>query len=72
MGLLIIGNNLIPPPEGMKMTAESIRAHLHLFEFKHYIVPFIARAGGTLVGAFIVAIMGRSHHQNLAMFIGAF
>lgn len=73
MGIIFFGSKLIPAPDGMNiMDAESIKAHLHLFEFKHYIFPFLAHAGGTLVGAIFVAYLGRSHHQKLAMFIGVF
>ncbi|MEM9819976.1 MAG: hypothetical protein AAF985_02845 [Bacteroidota bacterium] len=73
MGIIQLGMNLIPPPEGVDPTdVESIKASMHLYETKHFIVPWIAHAIGTLVAAFIAVKFAVSHHLKLAMGIGAF
>ena len=47
MGLVIVGAKIIPPPAGVDVTdVESIKSHMHLFEFKHFISPFVAHALG--------------------------
>ena len=54
MGLIIIGGKLIAPPEGMNvMDLESIKAHIDLFQPKHFLFPFLAHAVGTMVDAFV-------------------
>jgi len=72
-GILILGSYIIPLPDGMTMhDIESIKANAHKFETMHFIVPFIAHAGGTLVGAFIAAKYAAYRQLLLAMLIGAF
>ena len=73
MGLIILGSKLVAPPEGMNpMDAESIKTHLHLFKLQHFIFPFLAHAGGTVIGAFIAAKIALSHHFKFAMGIGVY
>ncbi|MBT4752647.1 MAG: hypothetical protein HOO07_03225 [Candidatus Marinimicrobia bacterium] len=73
MGLIILGSNIIAPPEGMySMDEENLKAHFYLFEFKHFVFPFLAHAGGTLVGAFIAAKIALSYGLKFAMGIGVF
>ena len=61
MGLVMAGAQIIPPPAGVDVTdVESIKSHLHLFEFRHFVVPFLAHAVGTLVGAYVAAIIAAS------------
>jgi hypothetical protein len=73
MGLLMLIGNMIPPPEGVDvMDGESIKANIHLFEFKHFVGPFLAHALGTLVGAFIAAKFSANNHFKFAMGIGVF
>ena len=73
MGLIILGSKLVAPPEGMNpMDAESIKTHLQLFKLQHFIFPFLAHAGGTVIGAFIAAKIALSHHFKFAMGIGVY
>jgi hypothetical protein len=73
MGLIILGSKLVAPPEGMNpMDAESIKTHLHLFKLQHFIFPFLAHAGGTVIGAFIAVKIALSHHFKFAMGIGVY
>lgn len=73
MGLISISGFIIPPPPGVDpMDAESIKANMHLFEFKHMIFPFLAHALGTLAGGFTAAKIAASNKMTLALAIGAF
>ncbi|MFN9392742.1 MAG: hypothetical protein ACK57W_05395 [Flavobacteriales bacterium] len=62
MGIIHYGSILIPSPNGTDLTtAEGIRAALPLLEPKHYIVPFLAHALGTLLGALLaLRLSGRA------------
>lgn len=54
MALIMLSPYVISPPEGVNVeNIESLRENIHLFEAKHYIMPFLAHALGTLVGAFV-------------------
>ena len=71
MGLVIAGAEIFPPPAGVDVTnVESLKSSMHLFEFKHFIVPFLAHALGTLVGAFVVAKIAASYKIALTLVIG--
>ena len=71
MGLVMAGAQIIPPPAGVDVTdVESIKSHLHLFEFRHFVVPFLAHAVGTLVGAYVAAIIAASYKLMLGLVIG--
>lgn len=73
MGLIMVSSSLIPPPEGIdNTTMEGLKAGMHLFEPKHFIMPFLAHALGTLAGAFIVAKLAASHQLKFAIGIGVF
>ncbi|MEO9805801.1 MAG: hypothetical protein ABJF04_21265 [Reichenbachiella sp.] len=71
IGLIMLGHVIIPPPEGMNpMDMESLKAHMPLFETKHFIAPFLAHALGTLVGAFTAAKIASNHQMKFALAIG--
>lgn len=73
MLIITFGSGAVPPPEGVDPNdVESIKAHIHLYEFKHWIVPFLAHAIGTLVGAFLAAKVCASHKKTFAVVVGAF
>lgn len=42
---------------------------MHLFEPKHFIMPFLAHALGTLVAVLVAVYFAASHHFKLAMVI---
>jgi len=52
------------------MDMESIKAHINEYEFKHFIVPLLAHAIGTLIGAFIAVKLAASGHKRIALVIG--
>lgn len=73
MGIIMLSSSIIPPPEGVDPSdMESLKSSMHLFEPKHFIVPFLAHALGTLAGAFVTALIAFSHKMKLALIIGLF
>lgn len=63
MGIIMVSGSLIPPPEGVDSTQmESLVNNMHLFKPKHFIMPFLAHAVGTLVGAFLAAKLAAKYH----------
>lgn len=56
MGIIAISGSLIPPPVDADVTTmEGLKATMHLFEPKHFLMPFLAHALGTLAGAYTAA-----------------
>ncbi len=73
MGLITVSGSIIPPPEGADVTTmEGLKAAMHLFQPKHFIMPFLAHALGTLVGAFCAAKIAANRKMTFALVIGAF
>ncbi len=73
MLLVSISPALIPPPAGVDVTnAESLSLGIDLFEPKHFIMPFLAHALGTLVGALVAYLIAASHKSRFAYLIGVF
>ena len=73
MGIVNIGGSIIPPPEGADVTTmEGLAASMQLFEPRHFIMPFLAHALGTLVGAAVAGLIAASHKMKIALGIGAF
>ena len=70
-----ISTSVIPPPEGIAYNPEdmeSIKAAMPHFKPINFLMPFLAHALGTLLGAFIAARFSASRHLLLAMIIGGF
>lgn len=73
IGLIIISDEIIPPPAGVDVTnMESLKSAMHLFEPKHFIFPFLAHALGTLTGAFMAALIAITHKMKIALGISVF
>lgn len=71
MGIITAGPLLVTPPPGTDMTtAEGIKAAMPLLEPRHFLVPFLAHALGTLAGALVGAMMLVSHRSRVAFAIG--
>ncbi len=71
MGLVMASPHIIPPPAGVDVNdMESIKASIHLYELKHFIVPFLAHALGTLVGAYVAVIISASYKLMVGLVIG--
>jgi hypothetical protein len=73
MALVTLGPSLVPPPAGVDVTsAESLGRAMHLFEPRHFVMPFLAHALGTLAGALAAYLVAASHRAQIAWVIGAF
>ena len=71
MGIIMMSSSVIPPPEGADVTTvEGLKASMHLFEPKHFILPFLAHALGTFTGAFVAAKIAATYKMRFAMAIG--
>ncbi len=74
MAIILGGCALLPPPAGVDVNnIESINAHIHEYSFVQLMNPFIAHAAGTLVGAFLAAIIAATARTRVvaACIIGA-
>lgn len=70
MFLINLSGQIIPPPEGADVkTIEGLKASIHLFQPKHFIMPFLAHALGTLVGAMIAVAIGSGNYLRLALIV---
>ena len=70
-GLITLSPSLIPPPAGVDVTdAESLGRSIHLFEPRHFVMPFLAHALGTLVGAVVTFLIAATHRARLGYAIG--
>ena len=71
MGLVNLGPNVIPLPEGTDNSSmEGLKNSMHLFTAKHFLFPFLGHALGTLVGAFVAAKLAAGHKMKFAICIG--
>jgi len=73
MGIVMISGFVIPPPEGADVTTmEGLQASLHLFEPRHFIMPFLAHALGTLAGALLAGLIAANNKMKFSVGIGVF
>ena len=73
MGLVTISPMIIAPPENVDVTtAEGLQSSIHLFQPKHFIMPFLAHALGTFVGAWVAIKIAQSNEKSIALFFGIF
>jgi hypothetical protein len=70
-GLVTLGPHIVPYPEGMNpMDPESIAAHMDEFTTLNYLIPLIAHALGTLVGAWVAYKIAATHKAGFAYGVG--
>jgi len=73
MALVNLGPQLIPPPEGADITSmEGLKSTIHLMQPKHFLMPFLGHALGTLVGAALAAYLAVGNKMRPAMVVAAF
>lgn len=73
MALIMASGYVIPYPEGMIVgDPESLKEFLPQFEFKNFVMPWLAHALGTLVGAYLATKIAANRKLTLAMILGAF
>ncbi len=72
MAIITFGASLIPPPAGVDVTStDSLREGMHLFEPRHYVMPFLAHALGTFAGALVAYLVAGCHKARIALAVGA-
>lgn len=73
MGIIMISGSIIPPPAGADVTTmEGLQESMHLFKPINFLMPFLAHALGTLVGALLTAYIAVSNQKKWALGLGAF
>ena len=71
MSIIMVSSSIIPPPEGVDVTTmEGLKSSMHLFEPKHFLLPFLAHALGTFTGAIIAGLIAASHKMKFSLAIG--
>ncbi|HEX5874024.1 MAG TPA: hypothetical protein VFY60_05200 [Pyrinomonadaceae bacterium] len=71
MLLVAIGPMIIPPPAGADVSSmEALSKSMPLFEPRHFIMPFLAHALGSLVGATAAYMIAGSYKTQIALAIG--
>ena len=71
MALIIISPAIIAPPFGVDVNnAESLSQGMHLFAPRHFVMPFLAHALGTLAGALAAYLIAASFKARFAYAIG--
>jgi hypothetical protein len=69
--LITLSPSLIPPPAGVDVTdTASLAQSIHLFEPKHFVMPFLAHALGTLAGALAAYLIATTYRVRMAYVIG--
>ncbi len=64
MSIIMMSSSVIPPPAGADVTTlEGLKESMHLFKPRHFIMPFLAHAIGTLAGAIVAALIAASHKK---------
>ena len=72
MALIMLSPSLIAPPAGVDVnSAESLSKAMHLFEPRHFVMPFLAHAVGTLAGALAAYLTAATYKAPMAYVIGA-
>jgi len=70
MGLIVAGSQLLPPPPGVDINdVASIDAHIAEYSVAQLLAPFFAHALGTLVGAFVAALVAPLRRLRVALAI---
>ena len=70
MALITLSPSLVPPPAGVNLSdPESLKQSIHLFSPRHFVMPFLAHAVGTLAGALAAFLIAR-HKTPMAYVIG--
>ena len=71
MALIMSSDSIIPLPEGIEPgNMDSLVENMHLFKPINFLMPFLAHALGTLVGAFLAVKIAASYKLYFALAIG--
>lgn len=73
MALITLSPSIIAPPAGVNVNdAASLSASMHLFEPRHFVMPFLAHALGTLTGSLASYLIAATYKVPMAYVVGAF
>ena len=73
MAIIIASPQIIPLPEGINPgDMQSLVDNIHLFKPINFLMPFLAHALGTLVGAILAGVIAASHKMYFSLAIGGF
>ncbi len=65
-----ISGKIIPPPAGADLTTmEGLKASMHLFTPINFLMPWLAHALGTFVGAILAALIAVGNKMRAAMIV---
>ena len=71
MSIILLQPLTIPLPEGTDVSSmDSLAKAIPNFQTKHFVMPFLAHALGTLVGAFVASVISKNPKQISAFIIG--
>lgn len=67
MAIVTAGPALIPVPAGVNVNdPESLSSAMHLFEPRHFVMPFLAHALGTLAGSLAAWLIAATHRRAIS------
>ena len=73
MLIISFSTTIIPLPKGADNSSiKSLEQTIHLFQFKHFIMPFLAHSVGSLIGGKIAAWIAPRNKLLVALTIGSF
>ncbi len=73
MGMIMLSGVVVPPPNGIDITTiGGLTEAMPLMEPKHFLMPFLAHALGSFVGAWIAARIAPTNKMGFALAIGVF
>jgi hypothetical protein len=71
MALVLAGPSIVAPPPGVDVnTAAGLATSIHLFEPRHFLMPFLAHAAGTFVGALVAFLLALRNKVGFAYAVG--
>ena len=71
MWIINHSTDFIPAPKGADVkTVEGLKASIHLLQPKHFLMPFLAHALGTLVAAFLAGLIANRARKRAALIPG--
>ena len=70
MGLITLGNNIIPLPAGADTsTTEGLRQAITMFGPEHYVFPWLGHAVGTFIGVLVSVLIQRNNSMIIPIII---
>ncbi len=71
MAIITISGEVVALPEGINPEdMNSLKENIHLFRPINYLMPFLAHAFGTLVGAVVAGMIAVSHKRYFSLAVG--